>query len=121
MNINDLSEFNVVDREKRKLIDEVLFPHEKMQVFKSLKKMHVEDVVLSDKNYDVVEDYCLEEASLEIDLPKYCPVCGRKYSKSENVCMDCLVHLKDISDKIDVRDIEFSPEFDFKGKNDLNG
>ena len=39
MNINDLSEFNVVDREKRKLIDEVLFPHEKMQAFKSLKKM----------------------------------------------------------------------------------
>ena len=35
--------------------------------------------------------------------------------------MDCLVHLKDISDKIDVRDIEFSPEFDFKGKNDFTG
>ena len=120
MNINDLSAYNVVDGEKQKLINDVLYPHIK-RAFKSMKKLHVEDVKLSDKNYDVVEDYCLEEDSIEIDLSKYCPVCGRKYSKSENVCMDCLVHLKDISDKIDVRDIEFSPEFDFKGKNDFTG
>jgi hypothetical protein len=54
-------------------------------------------------------------------LAKYCPECGRRFRESENVCLDCMVRLKNVSDEIDVCDIESDPSFAFEGKNSFDG
>ena len=63
---------------------------------------------------------CLEEADLSEVPSKYCPECGRKYPEGENVCFDCLVHLKNISDKIEISQIEYDPQFSIEGKNSFD-
>jgi hypothetical protein len=63
-------------------------------------------------------NYVLSAPKLEIMPYKYCPKCGRRYLKGENVCKDCLVLLKAISDRADVIEIRSNPQFTFEGKND---
>lgn len=136
-NINELSRYSERDIEKTRLITQTLEGYYGPRVLKeSLKnipdkarefqKLNVtkryREFELS--NMDVmseIEDYesCEDKVILDRidDAAKYCPECGRKYPKYENVCMDCLVHLKDISDKVDVCDIEFNPQFVVEGDN----
>lgn len=130
--IKDLSRYSREDSDKLNLIREVYkkFP----VVFKKLSKPESSFNKVANKsraNHDYVEDYdydkkleyvlsapSLDEMIIEEDA-KYCPECGRKYPQSENVCLDCLVHLKNISDEPDVTEIESNPQFVFEGANDF--
>ena len=112
--IRDLSKYSTVDIEKTDLISEVLdnFPV-------------VNHYLKSFKNEGTIEKYLKEkrEYSCAADFEsvgenfKYCPKCGREYPLKDNYCQDCLVILKNIEDKVDVRDIEANPHFAFDGKN----
>lgn len=135
-NINELSRYSQVDIEKSNLIKKVLYEYgfdfaEKYErLLSSEIKLCAPSLDLSDSEYEFDElnessiDNSSEDSSKVFysrgkkrDLLKYCPKCGRKYPLEENVCFDCLVHLKNISDRIDVCDIESDPKFDFTGKN----
>ncbi len=115
--IQSLSEYSLKDTEKMSLIEGVLeeFPEVHMLCSPKLE-------------YDRKADYsiqvdampCLEEADLSEVPSKYCPECGRKYPEGENVCFDCLVHLKNISDKIEISQIEYDPQFSIEGKNSFD-
>jgi hypothetical protein len=121
MNVNELAKYNVADAEKRKLINDVLFPVLELRSLDYSRKMMEERIdfdIEQDNAYS--SDISCQKKSLAGKLTKYCPKCGRRYHKSEIVCLECLVHLKDISDRIDVRDIESAPEFIFKTGNDFN-
>lgn len=113
--INELSKYSQVDIEKTDLISDVFerFPI----VFESLKYSKSEDAIKSElieklecKSYDM--DLEVEERNF-----KYCPKCGREYPLGDNYCSDCLVILKSLEDKVDVRDIEADPQFIFSGEN----
>ena len=111
-NLKDLSKYSQVDVEKSRLIDQALLKC-------SQEKLMLNSIDMNYKMEDVVyEDACLKKAPIE-PFTKYCPECGREYPKKENVCFDCLVHLKDITDKVNVRDVEINPQFTFKGNNDI--
>lgn len=125
--IRDLSRYSQDDVEKLNLIDEVYeeFPLFNKKAFYS-KKISI-DVA---EEYDAKKDVCQEKNNVVLRAPsleklfiaekvKYCPECGRKYPQSENVCLDCLVRLKNISDKPDVIEIESNPQFVFEGVNDF--
>lgn len=116
--INELSKYSQVDIEKTDLISDVFerFPI----VFESLKYSKSEDAIKSElieklecKSYDV--DLEVEERNF-----KYCPKCGREYPLEDNYCSDCLVILKSLEDKVDVRDIEADPLFIFNGENEYD-
>ncbi|MBQ6512545.1 zinc ribbon domain-containing protein [Methanobrevibacter sp.] len=49
---------------------------------------------------------------------KFCPKCGRSFDEDENFCPDCLVTLKRVSDKPDIKSLDASPDLTFPGKND---
>ena len=107
--IKDLSQYSQKDLEKEKLISQVFdeFP---------------EDIdyltALSCKNIDIDESKILKIEDEE--LTRFCPECGEKYPASDNVCFNCLVRLKDISDKMEVTDIDFNPSFTFNGDNNYD-
>lgn len=127
-NINELSGYSIDDVEKLNLIREVLLKSfdEAPLYYREVKfspNIECQDYY-DESEYDAVQDDLKLESPPVPDitfkedvLGKYCPQCGRKYPKSENVCMDCLVHLKNISDKTDVADITSHPRFDVYGKN----
>lgn len=52
------------------------------------------------------------------DVLKQCPKCGRKFTAENIHCPDCLVKLKVITDRVDVKYIESKPEFSFIGTTD---
>lgn len=106
MNLKKLSDFIQVDSEKAALIDGILNPH--VLCSPSRRFMAASDMEMCDL------------ASYAIPIAKYCPKCNRKYPVEENFCFDCSVRLKNIEDKVNVRDIETHPKFIFKTKNDFN-
>ena len=117
--IKELSKYSRVDREKSLMIDEVLKEYEEPMLEEKLllKELH-EDISFSFKLSKVECDDIY--ASSSDSLPsKYCPKCGREFPEGENVCFDCLVHLKEISDKVDVSEIKSAPKFIFNGENDF--
>lgn len=93
--LSDLSKFLVPDTEKQDLIEDIYIER------------------LSVQNKDVM----LCAPDLSVEETKFCPQCNRKYPGYENICMDCLVTLKNISEKPKIRDIEYSSVFTVKGKN----
>ena len=134
-NINDLSSYSQEDIEKSNLIKGVLREFVPLKISKCYsrdisfdKKSHLESHidanVIHQLDYDYSSDefeedkHVLKSPSDRGILSKYCPECGRRYPKSEIICLDCLVRLKEFSDKIDVGDIESNPRFIFNGQND---
>lgn len=134
-NINDLSRYSQYDTEKLDLIKEVLREYKPIDMVKCCyqKISFDEDAILeSSMDMDIDADKVPMESrpgelreirksvlkAIQFSEPeKYCPECGREYPKEEVVCPDCLVHLKKISDKIDVCDIKSEPKFIFNGQN----
>ena len=134
-NINDLSRYSQYDTEKLDLIKEVLREFKPIDMVKCYCReiSFDEDAILeSSMDMDIDDDKVPMESrpgelrketkSVLKVIPfsepkKYCPECGREYPKEEVVCPDCLVHLKKISDKIDVCDIKSEPKFIFNGQN----
>ncbi len=110
--LNDLSGYSEIDEVKIQLIEDVFrsFPQTEMLKCNGL-----------DPDFDISEAKpCFLSDKLKV---KHCPKCGREYSMSENVCLECLVLLR-ASDEIDIMDIESDFHFVFKGKNtydDFNG
>ena len=147
-NIKELSRYSKRDIEKSRLITQTLEgyygPRVLMECYKDLpdkarefQKLNVtknyyrelelsEAKISSDRSIKaemIEERLCVDADAMDDGISveaKYCPECGRKYPKSENVCMECFVHLKDISEKGDVCDIEFDPQFIVKGDNDFD-
>ena len=107
--IKELSEFRVDDVEKIGLINELLFDKNEKFCLKEYYKSYKSPI---EKSEDIVLSAPI------LGDTKFCPKCGKTFPDGENVCMDCLVHLKNISDKIDVFDIEFDPQFSVVGDND---
>lgn len=132
-NIGELSKYSREDTEKLSLIHEILDERPVIALEAPIFEDLNEDVRFSEMESDKDESHnvfaskrtlkkiVLESPRLELEKPtKYCPECGRKYPSYEVVCMECLVHLKDISDKIAVIDIKSSPQFIFEGANDYD-
>nr|WP_294998534.1 hypothetical protein [uncultured Methanobrevibacter sp.] len=115
--ISELSKYSENDLEKIRLVEDVYnqFAPVKQQVLRSIKREFVGDFDRCDYDFDELEK--IQDPQI---FTKYCPECNKKYPKGENVCMDCLVHLKDISSKVNVKDIDFKPQFIFNGKNSLD-
>ena len=109
-NLKKLSKYSRLDPQKRRLISEALVGEFSLREKYSL--LECKDFYLSNP---ISDDLCAEL----IHFTKYCPKCGKEYPKEENVCLDCLVHLKNISDKVDVKDIEINPQLTFNGSNDI--
>ena len=134
-NINDLSRYSQYDTEKLDLIKEVLREYKPIDMVKCYCReiSFDEDAILeSSMDMDIDDDKVpmesrpgelreIRKSVLKVipfsEPEKYCPECGREYPKEEVVCPDCLVHLKKISDKIDVCDIKSEPKFIFNGQN----
>ena len=134
-NINDLSRYSQYDTEKLDLIKEVLREYKPIDMVKCYCReiSFEEDAILeSSMDMDIDDDKVPMESrpgelreirksvlkAIQFSEPeKYCPECGREYPKEEVVCPDCLVHLKKISDKVDVCDIKSEPKFIFNGQN----
>ena len=107
--IKDLSEYCEKDLEKEKLISQVF------------KDFYEEVNYLSDLSCEKLDIDEIKSLKYKCEEPaKYCPECGKKYFAGDNVCHDCLVRLKDISDKIEVSDIDFNPSFTFGGDNNYD-
>lgn len=133
-NIGELSKYSREDTEKLNLIHEVLDERLIIALEEAMLEDFNEDVRFSEMESDrdeshhvfaskrAVGEIVLESPRLErLEPTKYCPKCGRKYPSDEVVCMECLVHLKDMSDKIDVIEIMSSPQFVFEGDNNYDG
>ena len=112
-NIRDLSKYSQIDAEKMELIEGVLEKYS----FEDCLLRSSHKFQLSGLEIDDIEVNRLSDLGEIAPLTKYCPKCGEKYPESENVCFDCLVHLKNISDKIDVADIKSNPQFEFNAGN----
>ena len=132
-NIRELSKYSREDSEKLSLIREVLDEQPIIALEEAMLEDLHEDVRFSEMESDqdeshnvfaskrVLREIVLESPRLELEKPsKYCPECGRKYPSYEVVCMECLVHLKDISDNIDVIEIKSNPQFAFEGENNYD-
>ena len=102
--LSELSEFLEVDAEKQLLIDNLL-SQEHIICMHSLS--------LDDACADLKLEY------RELPFSKFCPKCHKKYPDSENACYECLVTLKDLKEKTQVKDIDNHPKITFKGKNDF--
>lgn len=129
-NIGELSKYSREDAEKLNLIREVLDERPILALEKSMLGDLNEDARFSEMKSDEDEahhvfsskgaenEIFLESPPMEVEEQgKYCPQCGRIYPSDEIVCLDCLVHLKDISDKVDVTEIQSNPQFEFEGDN----
>ena len=112
--IKELSRYSVKDTEKICLIEDVLedFPDEKRLRLSALKPNYSR--ILAPRLDLSMEDVSVDESS------KYCPKCHKKYPAFENICMDCLVHLKHVEDKVNVCEIEFNPQFAFTATDSLD-
>ena len=126
-NIKELSKFSKRDIEKSKLITYTLEgyygPRDLINKLEGIpdKAREFQKLNVSIRDYELRAPV-YSQADLCEDIlgeDKYCPECGRRYPKSETVCLDCLVHLKDISEEVDVRDIESNSQFAIEGDNDF--
>ena len=130
--ITQLNEYVEVDEEQksaiasiRPAIKEIRIKSERMLCdVKHSRAKNLERLDAADYDMDFLEDrivmskipgYADEPSE---PLEKVCPKCSRKYPSSENFCMDCLVSLKKITDKTDIRAISTSPELDYARKNE---
>lgn len=102
LKLNELSNCRVDDRERILLINEILHP-------KHIPAYEMEPLEF----YEPIS--CHEKCG--VNLTKYCPECGCKFKDDENVCMDCLVHLKNLSEVIEVCEVKSYSQFVFKGEN----
>ena len=114
--INDLSKYSREDSEKINLIEDVLKEFYKPLMLKSIHS-NLESPKFDLDECDYSEDRMLCAPDLADVFVKYCPECGREFPEGENVCFDCLVHLKNISDRIEVCEIKSNPQFVFDGEN----
>ena len=105
MNFNDLTKYTKEDKEKRKLIDDILCVNHSFKI--SSMKLMSKGVEYSDIAFDSVQ------------VTKYCPKCGREYPEDENFCFECLIALKEIK-SVDVRDIKIKPVFDITKTNNYD-
>ena len=127
-NISELSKYSKRDIEKSRLITYTLegYYGPRGRILASLKDVpdkarEFQELNVSCMDYDISTPLYSEGAISEVEkLEKICPECGRRFPKSEIVCMDCLVHLKDISDKFDVNYIKSNPQFAVEGENDYD-
>ena len=134
-NINDLSRYSQDDREKSDLIKGVLREFKPYHLLKCYYCKPSFDMDVSESSMEcddvgeepheshpvVLSDVKLSIEDLKVPEPaKYCPECGKEYPKEKYVCPACLVHLKRISDKIDVCDIKSEPKFIFNGQNNYD-
>lgn len=101
MDLNSLSRYLKPDEEKQSIINDLLFPADKL---------------VSLKNINFYEDGQLRCEEREY-YTKYCPKCFKKYVDGENFCYDCLCALKKISEMKKVSDIKSNPKFTFEGTN----
>ena len=108
--LRELSKYLEVDREKKELIADILYP--------TLKCKLESPVFYSKRISKASIDACMMDV---IPLTKYCPKCHREYPEEENFCYDCLTGLKHISEIIDVRDINSKQEFKVRGHNVFSG
>ena len=75
--------------------------------------------------YSLKRESCHDDAEFMVsedsapDNVKFCPECGRKYPGFENVCFDCLVHLKKFDENISIKDIKSHFRFEIDGENDF--
>ena len=123
--VRDLSKYSQDDVEKLSLIEDVLeeFP---LRLSDSFAEYHIKNAIENECSMDYGSANMLISRGRTLlgikksvnayrasppSFSKYCPKCGRKYPERENVCLDCLVHLKNLSDKIDVSEIESNPVF----------
>lgn len=114
VNINELSKYSKNDIEKSILIEEVL---------NEIRIRGHKNLVLNQFDYYGECNDESEELNVfcqDIAVTKFCPKCGRKFPESEFVCFDCLVHLKEISDKVDVSEIKSNSQFILEGSNDYD-
>lgn len=112
-NIQDLSKYSIDDREKMSLIEGVLKRFPERHVLRSPSNEICQNIILNELD--------LKFEKLSVEFTKYCPKCGKQYLENENVCFDCLVHLKKISDRIEISEIESNPQFIFEGANSFDG
>lgn len=108
-NLNSLSEYTGVDREKQILIEDMF--HSIVFYSRKLSAEKMQSVEL--------DDYCLCEPEMDISPTKICPKCSQKYPDYENFCLDCSVKLKDI-ENVNVKAISVAHEFKCKGSNTFN-
>lgn len=95
MKLNDLTRYEVEDRQKRQMIDDIINPP-----------------LMLKSPYHCDMDYC--------EFPpaaKFCPKCRKRYPEGENFCFDCLVRLKEITD-VNVYDLEVSHDFSVEKANE---
>ena len=115
---SDLSRYLQTDRQKRKVIDDLMAPR---ICAPRLPRKLMSPITSYEREfapaYDDYTDFDL--CQKELPQTKYCPQCHRKYSEEENFCLECAVKLKHISDIVNVRDIRTSPKFIFEGTNDF--
>ncbi len=123
-NYNQLKNYVVADEEKQKLIDELLLTKKSRG-----KIFYCKGVELNQTEFDddadmeifreKISERC-EEVRLESPFAQFsraCPKCGRKFSRRDTFCPDCLVSLKPIDDKPDIKNIKNNPKISCKGIN----
>lgn len=121
--IQNLSKYSLKDTEKMSLIEGVLDEFREVHVLRApeLRFDYKAEYSLQEDSIPCDEKaVLLKDANLLEEPAKYCPECGRKYPEGENVCFDCLVHLKNISDKIEISQIEYTPQFSIEGKHSFD-
>ena len=108
---DEIQKFVEVDKEKLAIIEDL--QSERVLTLR-MPDFHKELMMGMDAS-----DIVCEKMDYYEKMPsKFCPKCGREFYDDENFCPECLVTLKGISDKADIKAIETSPNITFNGKND---
>lgn len=102
-NLDSLSAYTKVDRQKERLISEII----SKTVFHSTPKY---DVITPRELFYEDQLECDNDVAFKIRPVKTCPKCGEKYPEYENFCFECDVKLKYIK-KNDVGNIKIRHDF----------
>ena len=109
--IDEIGKFKESDTEKLALIEGLLDEHINSSIFNELHSPELKKIEISEK----LES--LSTCDMAVSS-KFCPKCGSSFDVDENFCPDCLVTLKRVSDKPDIKSLDTSPNISFSGKND---